>query len=178
MDNGDGRARVIERKPEGIEILLERRIHHAPATIWYMLTDPEALPRWLAPGTVEARAGGRASIDFGDSGATIDSTVRVCERERLLVYSWSSDAGPDRPLYWALIPVEEGTQLRLTLRLPADEDGPKAAAGWDAHLEMLLAALEGVPIRFPVDHFLAMRERFREQLAGEGEASQAGGERS
>jgi len=70
-----------------------------------------------------------------------------------------------------LTPITEGTQLRLTLRLPEDEDGPKSAAGWDAHLEMLLAALEGVPIRFPVDHFLAMREWFRSQPAASAGAA-------
>ena len=174
MNEQASSARVIEDKGDELEILLERRIGHEPAAVWHMLTEPAALPRWLAPGAVEPRIGGRARLDFAESGATIDSTVRACDPERLLVYAWGSGDGPDRPLYWALIPVEDGTQLRLTLRLPADEDGPKAAAGWDAHLEMLLAALEGVPIRFPVDHFLAMRAWFRGQLGASADTATAG----
>jgi hypothetical protein len=58
--------------------------------------------------------------------------------------------------------VKEGTQLILTVRLPAGEDIAKACAGFDAHLEMLAAALEGVPIRFPVDHFLKTRRSYQE----------------
>jgi hypothetical protein len=57
---------------------------------------------------------------------------------------------------------EKGTQLILTIRLPAGEDAAKACAGFDAHLEMLAAALEGVPIRFPVDHFLKARRAYQE----------------
>ena len=52
--------------------------------------------------------------------------------------------------------TEGGIQLVLTLRLPSGEDIAKACAGFDAHLEMLAAALEGVPIRFPVDFFLTL----------------------
>ena len=174
MNDAHGRARAIEHKAGETEILLERRIQHAPAVVWRMLTQPAALPQWLAPGTVEARVGGRATLDFGESGATIDSTVRACEPERLLVYSWSSGDGPERALSWSLTPIAEGTLLRLTLRLPEGEDGPKSAAGWDAHLEMLLSALEGVPVRFPVDHFLAMRDWFRGRLGATERAPAAG----
>jgi hypothetical protein len=37
------------------------------------------------------------------------------------------------------------------------DDPARALAGWDAHLEMLAAALEGVPIKFPFQHFQAVR---------------------
>lgn len=165
MSEWPARARVIEHRGAEIEILLERRIGHDPAAVWHMLTHPAALPKWLGPGAVEPRTGGRARIDFDDSGATIDSRVQACDPERLLVYAWGGETAPHRPLYWALVPMDGGTQLRLSLRMPAHEDGAKAAAGWDAHLEMLLAALDDVPIRFPLDHFRAMRAWFREQLA-------------
>ncbi|WP_281059049.1 hypothetical protein [Mesorhizobium sp. M2C.T.Ca.TU.002.02.1.1] len=40
-----------------------------------MLTEPPQFVRWLAPGSIELRKGGRVHIDFGDSGVVIDSTV-------------------------------------------------------------------------------------------------------
>lgn len=48
-------------------------------------------------------------------------------------------------------------RLTLTVRLPAGEDIAKVCAGFDAHPEMLAAALESVSIRFPFDHYLKQR---------------------
>lgn len=53
----------------------------------------------------------------------------------------------------------KGVVLTLTLWIPEGEDAARACAGWDAHLEMLAAALEGVPINFPFEHFKARRSR-------------------
>jgi len=155
---------TIMRRGDHWEARLERTIGHGREAVWHMLTDAGALPRWLAPGEMEPCRGGTVQIDFGDSGTTIDSTVREFDPPSLLEYSWSSGGEPERPLRWELVPMDEGTHLTLTLCLPAHEDVAKAAAGWYAHLEMLLAALEGVPIRFPVDHFLEARQRYRDML--------------
>jgi hypothetical protein len=51
--------------------------------------------------------------------------------------------------------------LALILQLPATEDVPKACAGFDAHLEMLAAALEGVPVGFPLDYYLERRRHYQ-----------------
>jgi len=147
-----------------LEARLERIIEHDRREVWRMLTEPQALVNWLAPAEIDARKGGHIHIDFPESGAIIDSRISEFDSPGLLAYSWSSGAEPDRPLRWQLESLGTETRLALTLRLPHDEDIAKAAAGWDAHLEMLLAALEGVPIRFPVDHFLEARRFYGEQL--------------
>lgn len=147
---------------EGFEGRLERFFEQDRRTVWRMLTEPEALAQWLAPGSIELRTGGDVHIDFADSGTTIESSVLDLDPPRLLVYSWSSGDEPKRPLRWELTAVEEGTRLILTLWVPAGEDVAKACAGFDAHLEMLAAALEGVPIRFPVDYFIEARRVYRE----------------
>jgi hypothetical protein len=81
-----------------------------------------------------------------------------------LQYSWSSEAEPARPLVWELAPAGNGTQLTLTIGIPLKEDIAKACAGFEAHLEMLAAALEGVPIRFPLDQYLQARRSYQELL--------------
>lgn len=149
-----------------LEARLERVIEHDRWAVWRMLTEPEALVNWLAPAEIDARVGGRVHIDFPESGAIIDSRITEFDPPGLLAYSWSSSGEPERPLRWQLESSGTETRLGLTLRLPPDEDIAKAAAGWDAHLEMLLAALEGVPIRFPLDHFLAARRVYGAQLQG------------
>lgn len=152
-------------KGDRAEIQLEREIDHSPARVWEMLTNSVHLARWLAPGVIELRPGGKVQLDFGNSGTPIDCHIRACEPPRLLAYSWSAGDDPERPLTWSLQPVGpagEATRLKLTLSLPNDELVPIACAGWDAHLEMLMAALEGISIHFPADRFRQARAVFSE----------------
>lgn len=164
-DNGVslGRIRQTENSFEG---RMTRHFTQDVDTVWRMLTEPQGLAQWLAPGSIDLRKEGRVHIDFGDSGVVIDSTVLEIDPLRLLVYSWSSGDEPERPLHWALTEIDDGVELALTVRLPADEDVAKACAGFEAHLEMLAAALEGVPIRFPFDLYLEKRGAYQELLEG------------
>ncbi len=147
-----------------IVVKLERNIGHSPAKVWEMLTGSEELALWLAPGKLDARIGGRVQLDFGNSGTPIDCRVTRCEPHRILAYSWSSGDAPERPLVWELEPTDEGTRLVLTLSLPDNELVPIACAGWDSHLEMLMAALEGINIHFPVERFRVARSWFETQV--------------
>ncbi|MEO8839258.1 MAG: SRPBCC family protein [Herbaspirillum sp.] len=152
----------IRRVSSGFEGQIERLIKHDRNTVWRMLVEPQALAQWLAPGSIELRIGGAVHIDFADSGTVIDSTVLKLDAPKLLEYSWSSGNDPERLLRWKLITVDEGTRLVLTLRIPVGEDAARACAGFEGHLEMLAAALEGVPIHFPVDLFLKARRAYQE----------------
>ena len=160
MDGSSVATGAIRRLDHGFEARLERVFGHSRNAVWRMLTDPEALPQWLAPGAIDLRIGGTVDIDFADSGTTISSTVLELDPPRLLAYSWSSGTDAKRPLRWELDAAGEGTRLVLTLRLPAGEDAAKACAGFDAHLEMLAAALEGVPMRFPLAYYLERRRTY------------------
>ena len=156
----------ITRRAEAIEITLIRHLDHAAATVWTFLTVPARLPEWLAPGVIDARVGGRARLDFVDSGTVIDSEVTAFEPGTLLEYSWSGPGEPLRPVRWALdIEGPQACRLNLTLTTPPEDDAGRGAAGWEAHLEMLAAALEGVPMRFPFERFKAARDAYRARLA-------------
>lgn len=157
----------VRRTADGFEGRLERLLPHPPDAVWSMLTEPQGVVQWLAPGTIELREGGRVHVDFGDSGVVIDSTVSDLDPPRLIAYSWSGADEPARPLRWELGAEGAGTRLALTVLLPAGEDIAKACAGFDAHLEMLATALEGVPIRFPFELYLAARRGYQEALAGQ-----------
>ena len=146
------------------EARLERVLEHDQASVWAMLTEPDKFVEWLAPGSIELETGGAAKLNFTDSGTVIDSAVSACEPPRLLEYSWSGPGEPERPVRWDIVPIESGTRLELTLRVPDDEDVARACAGWEAHLMMLLAAIEGVPIKFPFERFQATREAYKAQL--------------
>ena len=156
----------ISRQADGsFEGELQRVFYGHPRTaVWKMLTDPASIPLWLAPGTIEPRQGGRAQISFEDSGIAIDSEVKAYVELSELAYSWSSGNEPERLVYWKLTDTDEGTLLTLTVNTTANDDVAKACAGFEAHLEMLAAALEGIPVKFPFNLYLQARTAYSQQL--------------
>lgn len=155
----------VSRQGDAVQVRMMRTFDHAVATVWTVLTEPARLAQWLAPGEIELRDGGRARLDFIDSGTTIDSLVSAFKPGALLEYGWSKPGEPRRPVRWELqADGPAATRLTLTLTTPSDEDVGRGAAGWEAHLEMLAAALEGVPIKFPFERFKAARDAYRARL--------------
>lgn len=157
---------AIQKTAAGFEARLERLIEHDQDSVWKMLTDPARMVEWLAPGQIELKLGGAAKLNFVDSGIIIDSTVTKFDPPKLLEYSWSSPGEPERPVRYELQATESGaTRLILTLGSPAGEDVARSCAGWEAHLMMLLAAIEGVPIKFPFERFQSTRKGYDVLLA-------------
>lgn len=155
---------TLQRKNGGTEAKITRRLKHPAPSVWAMLTQAERLPLWLAPGSIDMRIGGAAKLNFVDSGIVIDSKVTAFEPQRTLAYAWGRTGDPHRPVRWTLINHGFETDLTLTLGIPAGEDVARSCAGWEAHLEMLEAALEGVPIKFPFERFKASREAYKAML--------------
>jgi uncharacterized protein YndB with AHSA1/START domain len=135
--------------------------------VWAALTRSEKMVDWLAPGEIDARPGGSVKLNFVDSGIVIDSLISDFDPWRVLEYSWSGPGEPPRPIRFDLEPVGAAVGLTLTLSVPADEDAGRAAAGWAAHLEMLAAALAGVPIKFPFEVFKTARDVYRARLTAD-----------
>ncbi len=166
-ETGRGFGRIEEKADGSHEGTLERLYEgHSPTDVWRAMTDPKRLGEWLAPGTIELRRGGKVHIDFVDSGIVIESEVLEFEDGRLLSYSWSKPGEPTRPLRFSLEAVGRDTRLTLRVGVPAGEDAAKACAGFEGHLDMLGAALEGVPIKFPFQTYLDARKAYTAQLGG------------
>ena len=155
----------IFRQPGFVEACFRASFDHPAAEVWSYLTDPARLPLWLAPGEVGLAYGAPVRLDFGDSGVVVESVVTAFEPGRLIQYAWSGPGEPQRPLTWRVAPDDAGrSTLELVLQIPEGEDAARAFAGWDAHLEMLAAALEQVAIRFPFEHFKARRAHYVAEL--------------
>lgn len=152
---------AIRRVGNTFEATITRTFDHDQPTLWAMLTDEAELPLWLAPGHLELRRGGEAKLNFPESGINVDSLISAIEPPRMIEYSWSSPGQPLRPLRWEIAPDAGGVRLTLVLSIPDNEDIARTCAGWDAHLDMLAAALEGVPIKFPFERFKAAREAYK-----------------
>lgn len=54
----------VRRKGDRVMVRLERETGHLPERVWEMLTDSVYLAEWLAPGTLDARPGGRVQLDL------------------------------------------------------------------------------------------------------------------
>ena len=156
---------VFEQQTDGWKVMLARELAVVPARAWAWLTDPDHLRQWLAPGELDLSPGGRVRIEFGMSGEPIDSHIIELEPERHLAYSWSNGDAPRRPLRWDLEPTDRGTRLTLTIGLLPEDQIAISAAGWDAHLQMLEAAVAGVPLSFPVARFKESRGQFEEAFS-------------
>jgi len=152
---------TIQHAGNRFEARIERTLEHDQEAVWRMLTDSSLLPQWLAPGELSLSKGGAAKLNFPESGTNVESVVTEVQPPRLIEYSWSSPGEPDRPLRWEAIATQDGTRLSLTLRIPDTEDIARTCAGWNAHLEMFAAAMEGVPIKFPFERFKTAREAYR-----------------
>jgi len=164
MSESNEKLGTIQKLGEYYKARLVRVLDHDQNAVWAMLTDPGRIVEWLAPGEIELRKGGAAKLNFIDSGIVINSKVSEFEAPHLLEYSWSGPGEPLRPLRWETEAIENGTRLSLTLRTPEDEDIARTCAGWEAHLMMLMAAIEGVPIKFPFDQFMSSREQYNQML--------------
>ena len=69
---------------------------------------------------------------------------------------------------WELEADGGNTRLTLTVSVPEGEDIARACAGWEAHLMMLLGAIEGVPIKFPFERFKSTREEYKAKMMALG----------
>lgn len=145
------------RNALGQEAVLAMDVMHDIAAVWAAITEPGSLMHWLAPGQMDLRPGGAVKIDFHLSGTPIDSRITAFDPPWLIEYSWSSPGERERPLCWVLEEHGWSTRITLTLSLAETDDAAKICAGWAAHLEMLAAFLEGVPISFPLSQFKAYR---------------------
>lgn len=143
------------------EVRIERWLPGPVERIWAYLTESERRGRWLAPGEMELRVGGRVVHRFRHAdlsherqpparygsykaGHVMYGTVTRCEPPRLLSYTWG-DGAEDSEVSFELFPLENGeVKLVVTQRRLRSRDGMvSVAAGWHTHLGILLDHLEG-----------------------------------
>jgi len=152
-------------KDNHIEVTFVRELEHGQRSIWAMLTDSSKFIDWLAPGSIELRKGGRARLNFIDSGIVIDSIVSQFDPPRLLEYSWSGPGDPIIPIRWEIESMDRGARVILKLQSRNNEDVAKLCAGWEAHFMMLVAAIESKPILFPFEHFMSVQKDYRKNIS-------------
>lgn len=137
-----------------VPCLTFRRLLPGPIEkVWSHLTDTRLLPGWFgAESSIEPRQGGTVRL----MGGHIRGIVTQWQPPRKLIYTWNvfdAGDGPDAvsayPESYPTFELEpHGTDVQLTfMHLPVlDRFVPQSAMGWHTMLDMLDAALNGLPV--------------------------------
>jgi uncharacterized protein YndB with AHSA1/START domain len=144
-------------------VRLERLLPGPPERIWAYLTESEKRGKWLAPGEMELRAGGKVTLNFMHadlssekeipekykamkSGHTMHGVIRRCEPPHVLAYTWGNPQ--DSEVTFELSARGDKTLLVIThVRLGSRANMLSVATGWHTHTDILEDQLNGVAPR-------------------------------
>jgi uncharacterized protein YndB with AHSA1/START domain len=136
-------------------VRIERLLPGPIERIWAYLTEPEKRAKWLAGGPIELRVGGKAELSFRhadlspektppekfrkmEGGHTLHCRITACDPPRLLSYTWGEDWGE---VTFELSRRGKRVLLVITHRRLEPKGMPSVAAGWHAHLGVLIDRL-------------------------------------
>lgn len=145
-------------------VRFERLLPGPIERVWAYLTDSEKRSKWLAGGSMELRPNGRVELRFNNSeltphnepppekykkydGATVVNwSVVHCDEPRLLAIRWG-DKPEDSEVTFELEPRGDKVLLTVTHRRLSSRDSMvSVGAGWQTHLAILTAVLNGQPL--------------------------------
>jgi uncharacterized protein YndB with AHSA1/START domain len=140
---------------EPATVRLERILPGPLERVWAYLTESDKRGLWLATGEMELRVGGKVDLTWRNDELTghrearpdgvqavhhQESTVIRIDPPRLLAFGWAG--GSD--VTFELEPKGEDVKLTVTHRRARDRSQLLGvSAGWHAHLDVLVARLEG-----------------------------------
>lgn len=148
------------------ELRLARLLPGPIERVWAYLTEPDKRATWLARGPLEAKAGGKVTLEFHNSklsapgdtipakyaancqdGCNFTGCVVRCEPPRLLVHTWGEADGTETEVTFELAPKGGRVQLTLTHRKLGTDRAvlTSVSAGWHTHVAILIARLEDKP---------------------------------
>lgn len=150
--------RFAERIAPGT-VRIERTLPGPIDRVWAYLTESELRGRWLATGDMDLRVGGEVHLHWHhvdlsadktpaperfrkyDGGVSMTSRITRCEPPRALAYTWG-DASAE--VLFELTPKGDDVHLVVTHSGMVEPEGrTSVAAGWHAHLAILIDVLEG-----------------------------------
>lgn len=140
---------------DAASVRFERLLPGPIGRVWDYLTQSELRGKWLAPGEMDLKPGGKVALHFhkvdlvpGNDptpeeyrvGHDLSGQVTRCEPPRLLAFTWGKDSEVTFEL------AERGSKVLLTLthaKLPGRDMMLNVSGGWHAHLALLGERLEG-----------------------------------
>lgn len=130
------------------EIVVEQHVHATPDRVYRYLTESALWARWQgADATIEATPGGLFRMAMSN-GLTARGQFVELEQNRRVVFTWGWVDHPGVPpgsttVEIELLPVPNGTLLRLTHRGLTQDEIPSHLMGWEHYLPRLATAARG-----------------------------------
>ncbi len=126
-------------------VRLERRLAATPEEIWPLLVEPAEVATWLATLAIEPRVGGAYTLTFANLTAVSRGHITAFAPPTLLEYRWYEGEAIESLVRFELRAAgPAATDLTLThTLLNVATDLHEYAAGWHAHLDLLVARLDG-----------------------------------
>ena len=135
---------VSKGSDDSIELRIVREIRASLEDVWAALTESDALKGWLGEVTYEPVVGSVLTIDFGD-GIEIYGEVVAIDPLRKFSFTWAE--GPEIAgaslVCFELFEGAETTRLVLTHSRQSVRMARSTAAGWHAHMDLLIGYLDG-----------------------------------
>jgi uncharacterized protein YndB with AHSA1/START domain len=144
-------------------VRLERLLAAPVERVWAFLTESDKRGKWLAPGEMELRVGGKVTLNFlhanlssekevpakykaMECGHTMQGVITRCEPPHVLAYTWGHPK--DSEVTFELSAQGNKTLLVVThVRLGSRDNMLSVAAGWHTHVGILEDQLNGVEPR-------------------------------
>ncbi|MEO5807515.1 SRPBCC family protein [Devosia sp.] len=144
--------------------------------VWTYLSDSDFRRQWLAAGDMQTKAGAPFTLTWRNDELTnppgdrpeafagehsMDSKITQCREPYLLGFTWGNTGEISIQL------EPRGDDVLLTLvhkRLPGHPDRINIAAGWHAHLDLLVNRVSGQTPGPFWDGFLALRAQYVQRL--------------
>lgn len=120
--------------------------NHPPQKVWECLTQPEILEQWLGKTDLQPVVGHKFRF-ISPNGNDAHCEVLEAVPFTRLSYSWQKRSVNDHQLYtskvmWNLVPVGDGTELRLVHNgFNSTDDLAGHDTGWDACIKNFEALL-------------------------------------
>jgi uncharacterized protein YndB with AHSA1/START domain len=160
-------------------VRLERVFPGPIERVWAYLTDSEKRGKWLAPGEMELRVGGRVSLAFNNNNLSadkdtperfkskecpkIEGKVTRYEPPRLLAFTWGQEFGE---VTFELTPKGKDVLFVVTHRgLPTRNGMVLVSSGWDAHTGVLADILGEQEPRPFWKTFLSLEQEYEKRIA-------------
>lgn len=167
-------------------IVLERLLPGPVETVWAYLTQSELRKTWIAAGEMDLRVGGAVELVFDhdmlsevkeetpqkyegvcDTGAKMQGRILEVDPPRLLSYTWGEADGSESEVTFELEEMGDKVKLTLTHRKLFDsETMVGVAAGWHAHVAIMIDVLEGTPTRPFWSIHMPLEDEYRKLLLG------------
>ncbi len=131
------------QRPDGLYLLFDRLIAAPIEKVWFTLTEPSEMKKWIGTYTGNPRTGGVKFVLT--SGANSEwEYASVLEFERPHRFTANLGEGPDEVRVYCHLTEGSGrTALTLGQRLREPADAARIGPVWDHYLDALHAAVSG-----------------------------------